>query len=251
MIYIDKSELKSGTKTSKNLPNKYSPLEFESFSGADIIVCRDDSPPPNNPHLLQSNLNNGAVMLQVKWYFDLTASIPDRLNYSLSKMLRYDCATSQRLLLFVGYMHEDKGEFKISGKKDYSQVKYNGALGAIRAWNERGGAYESVYAARHFALYLEQLNKRVNSRTKVKQFSKPIQELFLVNDYRVALATCEGLGKKRIDNLHNFLLTRGKGQKPSLAMVIDYIDNKEKELIKGVPLMGEHTVQKIKRWYYG
>jgi len=105
-LYIDESELRKNSLTKNALSDSdYVAVgELESLSGGDALVSIASLPPPSSEALLKLHLQSGAVLVQIKHGHDLSSSMGERLNTSLSRMHKAGAKPWQSILLFVGYL---------------------------------------------------------------------------------------------------------------------------------------------------
>ena len=138
MIVVDSSEVRKGTKMPSIEGAVESPI-LEELTGADFMISTLNAPPVTET-LIQKHVDNGALLVQRKSGLDLSSSIGERLNKSLSKMIKMDTMQAQCILLFIGFMTEVDGKCHIN--KQDTRLDFFTVQGAISKWHDRGGVVE-------------------------------------------------------------------------------------------------------------
>lgn len=263
MIFADPDEMGIAEKLGVEI---VSSPQLEALTGADFVVSPLDI--PFVPALLQRHIDAGCYLVQRKSGLDLSSSVVERLSTSLARMQALGAKQSQCVLVFVGVMVCDvNGE----GKIDYKPIHgFNGSSfwivqSAIEKWMERGGVYTNlsrigllgewmVMKERHARIIMENPTCTVyETPDPLHEIipSDPLQELVLVKDWRVTLASIKGIGKGKVESLITYINTQYEEaqmeRQATLTDCILWMTNWE--LIKVVPGYGKGIYKSIRRWF--
>lgn len=198
---------------------------LEEITGADAIVTT--SKMPLNEGTLLVHLSEGACLLQIKHECDLSASVGNRLNSSIARMLPLTRFSWQRQLVPVGMYHGADNETRTvevasdSGRKPYWRgcnpaVPYEALQTAAWHWILRGGCYipfvqnksqlkDYCYRLDHDLRELGKKRKKVYPDlpaiyTDPRQ-DDPLQEVEIIIDGRRVLTAFPGIGQQRAQDL--------------------------------------------------
>jgi hypothetical protein len=149
VIFIDPSELRETSNLKKYLADlPHLPLpDLEARTGADVMVSPSGLPRPVNDKLLAINIQQGAILIQVKFGQDIASSIVDgRLVEALSRMLKSRAQTWQAVLLYIGQLGYDstQGMATIDGQLSLAEppLTWNAVQAALMIWVKRGGSLD-------------------------------------------------------------------------------------------------------------
>jgi hypothetical protein len=224
---------------------------LEALTGADILISPLNSPYPMNEHLLKIHLDTGALLVQLKFGFDLIASIIDsRFKTSQVKMLATGANQNQIILLFIGFVFEpyrEDGELMINGTYVHNIVpaaknfKYRHYLEQRLKWSLRGGIFEQVTLDSSLIIWIksaaEMFDKPVNRRVW-----EPQQKLFLTDDWRNVLVNLPGIGERKAQDIYDWLVDKS---------FFEFLAALEDESLLAVPGIGLPTINKIKQYLEG
>jgi hypothetical protein len=149
MIFIDPSELRETSNLKKYLADlPHLPLpDLEARTGADVMVSPSGLPRPVNDKLLAINIQQGAVLIQIKFGQDIASSIVDgRLVEALSRMLKSKAQTWQAVLCFIGQLGYDNTQemATIDGQLSLTNppLTWKAVQSALMFWVKRGGSID-------------------------------------------------------------------------------------------------------------
>lgn len=254
MIAVDSSE------PERVLPGHLVSSALEELTGADILISPLDI--PFAPGLLQEHIKAGAILVQRKQGMDLVASIGERLASSQARMLSLGVRPFQCCLLFVGSLgfKQDGWTASMNGLDvPLKGESYTILLGVFSKWILRGGVVETI--ARPAALdkwvsmkEAQLKDLRANPVHEVYKSPPPLlevspdpfQELRLVKDWRVTLASLPSLGQKRIDAL----LATMKEAEAEISLISALLWLLDPEKVARVPGLPHNTSSKV-RAYFG
>jgi hypothetical protein len=206
--------------TEINLPNAKRVEGLEALTGADMMISRLTLPATTRALILK-HLYESALLIQCKFGEDLAASVGDRLNDSLARMISMTRRTALHWLLFVGTLACDfDGIAFIDGHKTHVGMKFDTIDGAIVGWLARGGVYYSLSRKGLLAPWCEDMERRLgqyNAEQYKYILSKPefpddlpsvhddaLQIPIRVKDARRALIGFNGLGVELVNRLWEF-----------------------------------------------
>jgi len=221
MIYLDSSEKRSG-KTPKM--GAYLPW-LEEITGADAIVT--PSKLPLNEGTLMFHTGEGACLLQIKHEGDLAASVGNRLNSAIARMIPLTRYAWQRQLVPVGMYHGADNQARSvevavdTGRKPYWRsvnpaVPFDALQTAAWHWTLRGGCFIPFvqhpmqlqsYCMRldHDLIELSKKKKKVYPELPAiysdPRQDDPLQKVELIKDGRRILTAFPGIGQQRADDL--------------------------------------------------
>jgi ERCC4-type nuclease len=255
-LFVDPGELKSSSKFKrcKGIRNfKPIPLPgLEEITGADIIISPANLPKPINRHLLKIHLNEGALLVQLKFGFDLIASIVDnRLKSSQAKMLATGASQSQIILLFIGLVFEpekESSELMINSKyvrnivPAAKNLRYKHYLEQRLKWSLRGGIFEQITLNDSLATWIESAAKVAFNEPVSKQVWEPQQKLYLVDDWRNVMVNLPGIGEQKAQDIYDWLVDKS---------FYEFLDALEDETLTNVPGIGPGIIRKIKSYLKG
>ena len=199
-----------------------------------------------------------AILVQVKHGLDLSSSLGTRLKEELYRMQSAGAKTYQSILLFVGsFVSDDNGLAKINNQLTHNHHKKTTWIqvqAAIDMWCIRGGSYRPIHSGKRLSEWLELQEKHIkkinDNPCEVFYPERPEyhgQYLEKIKDFRIALVTVPGLGKKRLDNLYDYMLTNNINLCLSDAMKL--ITECPKKVEK-IPLWGKKSIESVRRWLY-
>jgi len=258
-LFVDPGELKSDSKFIKCEGMKELAIALpglEEQTGADIMIGKYGLPKPANTMLLKMHLDQGALLVQLKFNVDLAASIIDgRLKHSQAKMLDTGAHFSQIVLLFVGWIHEEvdrdmlKPVLMIDNKmqvRDIVSPAKNLTLKSIMKqrllWAKRGGVFEQIETGKDLSQWIESAAEVTFNEPASKQVWKPKQELFLIDGWRNLLVNLPGLGEKKAQDIYDWLDDKS---------FYGFMAALEDGSLTDVPGIGSGTIEKIKRYLRG
>ncbi len=262
MIALDKSEARSNSKTI--LPEGAILLDWlEEMTGADAIISPLEGMPIAQATFFH-HIAAGAVLVQIKHGNDLVSSIGNRLNESLSKMVKMTRAQWQRVLVPVGFYRKDPRTGMVAaatpkeGEKPYYIIisgapkKWEALQSALWRWRKRGGCIEPMIStAVQLAKWMQQeerdLKSMIGAPTKevwhnpprlegAPDPDDPLQEVKIIKDGRIILAAFPSVGKGRAQDIWDF--NNGR-----LYEALIRLSDEDMEQPKGV---GKKTVEKVR-----
>ncbi len=252
IVYVDPSELKSSSKFAKCIGDfPIQPLPgLEERTGADSMIGFAGMPAPTNDALLGLHIKAGALLVQVKFDFDLIASIIDgRYKASQEKMHSIGAQWDQCILLFIAQVFEarDHNEFMINGQyaSDIVPAAKNFTFGHYveqrMMWAKRGGIFENIVMEHKVNDWLIAAGNTIKKcrNEPVKEVWEPRQKLALVSDWRNLLVNLPGISQKRAMLLYNALEV--KSWYGFVAALMD-------DSLLDVSGIGLGTIEKIKRY---
>jgi len=218
---------------------------MEELTGADIMVSALKLP-PSNEVLVKKQIESGAVLIQRKSGTDLTSSFGYRLDSAIARMTSIPgVAPYQCLLLFSGVIGvSSTGNAIINGR--HTETLYSSILGALDAWIMRGGTVITVNGDEFIPDYLTLKEKKVREMfgQPVKEFyPPPLQELRLVSDWRVSMATFPLIGAVRANKIRDFLIENRLGDSLIQALVVT-----TNPIYAGKDSMGQAVVSACRSW---
>ena len=257
-LYVDPSEMKNDSqfKKCKGI-GELKPISLpglEEMTGADIIISPPNLPKPSNKFLLKMHLEKGALLVQLKFGFDLIASVVDgRLPHSQAKMLATGASSNQIILLFIGLLFEPtvseadlmlilNGQIVSKVISQAKNLKFPHYIKQRLLWEQRGGLFENIIFLENVKMWIENAASVAFESKSVKQVWHPKQELLLIDDWRNLLANLPGLGEKKANDIYNWL--EDKSFYGFMAALKD-------ESIKDVPGIGAGIISKIKEYLKG
>lgn len=211
MIIIDSSELRKDS-TMPHLEGVTESKDLEARTGADFMVSPMDMPISTDT-LLQMHIKNGAILVQRKHGRDLSSSVGERMNSSLSRMLKWGAIRPQCVLMFVGVMTCNRNNNAVINKQQTGRSFWS-VLGATQKWVDRGGSFVSLSRASLIEpwcrMRMRQIGEYRKKHTKEIWPAPPevlahdafLQTLQPVYDGRVLLASIPGIGPKAANLLH-------------------------------------------------
>ena len=259
MIIFDSSE-KSG-KSDKVIKNMKYQSWIEAETGADVIVSPLDDIPLNRGTLLQ-HMASGAVLIQIKHESDLVASIGERMNECIARMIPITRFAWQRQLVPVGlYHHGESDHVQYSAPTNRAAKPYwikaqppksfQALQSAIWRWIKRGGVFVPfIHNRKELGHYLEreQIDLIEMSQSDKIVFPSlpaiyddpreddPLQQVQIIDDGRTILAAFPGIGQQRAQDLWDY--DGGK-----LFMSIMRLTSPGVNLPKGI---GKKTVENVR-----
>ncbi len=252
MIYPDPSELRSSSKFGKCMKgvNRHSSPGLEEATGADVLIGVPGLPHPTTPILLKRHISAGALLVQIKFGFDLFASIFDgRYKASQAKMLATGASPDQVILLFVGIvLHSKKDKLIVMNGQWMRDMlpmaknfTYDHYLEQRLMWGERGGIFEVIEMesrVKDWFVAAENVMEKCRNEP-VKTFWKPQQKLALIDDWRNILINIPGIGEKHATAIYNKLETKSwRGFMSAL----------ESGRLLEIPGIGSGIIEKIKEY---
>jgi hypothetical protein len=234
-------------------------FSFEGFTGADIVLTPLKT--IISQDTIQSHLDAGAALIQVKNSRDFDASVIDqRLFEAILRMNTWDSYQHQNGLLITGDFQIIKNHLYIDGHR--SRITASSYLGALNSWVVRGGVVYPTINVHDIQLFIDLLGQKLfikdpfiqaptpRPRKKFKpqkKFSKGMtlrQKARLVGqgideyDLRHILINFDGLTTKHVDKIWTMLTEKTMSGFIALVLSEDFIK------IKGI---GPKTVKKIRR----
>jgi ERCC4-type nuclease len=258
-LFVDPSELKSDSKFARCKGIKeIEPVllpGLEERTGADILISPVGLPDPANEFLLKMHLDQGALLVQLKFSFDLIASIIDgRCKASQAKMLATGANPSQVVLLFIGMAHREKPnkvliepalmingqqpKYIIPAAKNFTFEAY---LKQRLLWAKRGGVFETSLE-KELAVWIESAAEAAFNEPASKQVWKPKQKLFMINDWRNILINLPDLGEKKAQDIYDYLTDKS---------FYGFMDALKDKSLTNVPGIGLGTIKKIQEYLKG
>lgn len=250
-IFFDASELRHPDMSRLLLANitvadsRYRPLpNLELFTNADYLLVLDETPvldwwtaeaaDENVRTQLSILLNTGAALLvQRKSGSDMLDSIPKLSDVQLRMQLSSSAAP---VLVAVGDYRPDP-QYKVIVNDKGTGYAWNAFIGALTAWQFRGGFIQLVPDHLSFTKYLELLQQRLQkSAAEPVQQARRYQELTAENAIRM-LETLPGIGPMKAQTLYQ---TYGSAQL-ALHWLTDPIDF-PRDIVNGA------QVQRIREW---
>jgi ERCC4-type nuclease len=255
-LYIDPSELKSSSKFKRHTRGlKYVSLPgLEEMTGADIMISPVGLPKPITKPLMKLHLDNGALLVQLKFGHDLVASIIDnRLKESLAKMLAAGAAHNQAILFFIGLVFEpekEASELMINGSYVSNVVpgsknfKFKHYLEHRQKWALRGGIFEQITLETSLKQWIESAAKTMNEAKEkpVKRAFEISQSITLVKDWRNLLVNLPDIGEIKAIEIYNWLEDKS---------FYGFLAALEDGSLANVPGIGAGTIKKIKDYFKG
>lgn len=239
MIFVDASEIRKDS-TMPTLDGAIVSDDLEARTGADFLVSPMEMPISTDT-LLREHLKNGAILIQRKHGRDLVSSIGERMNSSLSRMLKWGAIRPQCVLMFVGVMTCNRNNNAIINTQQTGK-SYWSILGATQKWVDRGGSFVSLPRAtlieswcamriRHMKEYKKKGKKEIWPHPpEVQAHDSFLQTLQPVFDGRVLLASIPGIGSKAA----NLLFEEFRGDIASALCWLTQPYTKQKTKIKGI-----------------
>lgn len=235
---------------------------LEALTGADLMISPLNI--PLAPVLLPQHMDAGAVLVQIKRGADFTSSIGERMNTSIARMRSVCWRSSQCVLLFVGTISRTADGETLMNDKPMRVIgnnvdPYRIVMGAISAWNMRGGTFEQVRDLDWFKVWVEMKHKQVKQiaggelvkmvyeeppQMTLPKPDDPLQIPLVVDDWRNTLATFPGIGEKKVEALQTRMVEHDIV--PSLIGVLQLLTDRER--ICSVPGFGEGLHQKALDW---
>jgi hypothetical protein len=209
LIFLDSSETRS-TSTMPDIPSSQAVNGLEEMTGADMMISPLEAPVASEA-LIKVHLSKGAQLVQVKRGLDLTSSLGERMNFSLSKMRSIGARQSQCVLLFVGVLTCDaQGNALVNGRDTGRQFMH--VQSAIEGWSDRGGVVTFLPRASLISEWCRMRSRRLKKyqgapeRTSypdsiVLYEDAPLQLVQPVRDARKTLVTLPGIGEERANML--------------------------------------------------
>jgi len=211
MIVADNHELSDKSLLPKFKEIKSSPI-LEKITGADIMVS-PLSAPATTDKLIFKHISSGAVLVQRKSGMDLVKSIGKRMNSSISKMHEVGATQSQCLLLYTGQFDcSATGVLTLNGKM--TEVSYMSIVMAVAQWCDRGGVAMQLISDILIPDFLKNKEKKLAEYKKAGTkfvFSKPLQNVERVGDWRNTILTFPGMGEKRTNQLRDMMIKNNLG----------------------------------------
>jgi hypothetical protein len=252
MLFLDPSEVRDDTKLDLGSLEYQTVTGLEEMTGADCMISVFDAL-ATSKNLIMVHLQHKALLVQRKHGMDLVHSLDFRLKQSISKMRSTGARQSQCVLLFIGTLSNVrtvKGENAFINGHD-THYPFWSVHEGMSTWNKYGGVIEPpIPRASMFAdWYKHKLNHIQDTiDNPVKEFilppesfymvepGDPVQELFVVKDWRRTVLTCPGWGVKRINMLRDQMLADKAAD--SLVSAIGYMtdDTKVSKLFGGTSL---------------
>jgi hypothetical protein len=195
---------------------------LEGLTGADFMVSPAKMP-PTSAKLVERHIEMGAVLIQRKSGMDLISSLGPRLDDSLATMRTIPgIAPFQCVLMFCGAITvAPSGMAVIDGR--FTETPYINVISAIDAWNMRGGTFIWLKDNSFVPEFLLGKEKRIiqylDKQTK-QVYPPPLQNLELVNDYRVTLATFPLIGEGRANRIRDHLVKNKMGDSLLQALIM-------------------------------
>lgn len=245
-VYVDASEVRSNS-TMPDIPDAIIVNGLEEITGADLMISTMQVP-PNNEALINIHIQNNAILVQRKHGHDLSSSVGERLNTSLSKMKALNAKYPQCVLLFIGFLTaDDQGIATIN--KQTTGMPFFSVQSAISKWHDRGGVYENLPKASLLAewcrMKLRNLDEYAAHPEKQQLASAPrveiedeLQVVYTINDARVMLSCIPGIGQKMVNTLWNEF-----GNASEILCYLTMLDKDKK--IKG---LGPKTIEKAREY---
>lgn len=245
---------------------------LEKLTGADAMIS-----PANDiaavEGMLDVHICRGALLIQIKRSQDLISSFGDRLNSSIAKMVTIAPKQWQRILLPVGRYACDKNELLMIGKeierdddqreypfirwyKPHPSVHWKSYQTAIVEWIWRGGVVvETCKNQRDFWLWIKNTEQKMMQAMKEEKLSwpgnpqmydppdkdDPLQDVKLVRDFRVTLATIPGIGISRANDIWEFY------EHDPMACLVGLTDV-NKPNATNISGIGISTIQRVREW---
>lgn len=238
MIAIDNSEL-GGASRLPDIPGARSSDVLEKLTGADILIS-SLSMPASTETLIKHHINNGAVLINRKSFFDMLSSIASgSINMILARMLAAGARhTWQRVIMSTGMFAPDLdtgktlvGEPKKSKSGD-TYVHFHRAPTGLPEYKSfatirrrialRGGYYLPLTCDEEIPGEIVAWEKDLKELSKVKEVwphvakmydppdaDDPLQEPIEVRDWRRILARFDNIGPVRATALRDALLEFG------------------------------------------
>jgi ERCC4-type nuclease len=253
-LFADPGELKRDSKFIKCEGIKeLKPISLpglEERTGADIMVSPFNLPNPINDFLLKMHLDEGALLVQLKFSFDLIASIIDgRYKASQAKMLATGANPNQIILCYIGLATlRPPDQLIINGQYPRNvvpaakNIKFETFYKQRLLWAKRGGVFEQISLLEELATWIKSAAKVAFNEPANKQVWKPKQELFLVDDWRNILVNLPGLGEKKTQDVYDWLSDKS---------FYGFMAALEDESLVNVPGIGSGTIEKIQKYLKG
>lgn len=209
MIYIDPTEARAGTRL-PHLPGAMLAENLEAVTGADMLISAWPAPAVSET-LIREHVRRGALLVQRKSGLDLVHSLPN-LGAILGRMWALGGRMGQMVLLTTGTLTcADDGTATIGGQP--TSASYWSVVGALAAWNDRGGSHENLESdgliARWVVLRERRLAEYAAPGGVVAECyplmtyppdeparNDPLQLPIPVRDGRLVLAQLSGIGPK-------------------------------------------------------
>ena len=274
MIYIDASELKTSSRLRRHLPTLLNLFcvdeeavtvpDLESRTGADLMLTQRRMPLTDT--LLKRHLDDGALLVQLKFGNDFSSSFGARLHEAMWRMHGLGTRPHQRILMFVGDIGCDKqGTLYINGRMAVPKKTYSAYHTAVRHWN-RWGVYhpESRRGEPHLPATLKAMETGISEPPREEFWPTPpraedfdyddIGPPAPVKDWRLTIATFPGVGPKRATALKR-VMEAHPGAVPELPSALSWITapKEEREFmnIPKIPLWGDVTFDNCRTWMFG
>ena len=250
MIIVDSSELRKDS-TMPDLDGITISDDLESRTGADFMVSPMEMPITTDT-LLQMHIKGGAIFVQRKHGRDLASSIGERMNSSLSRMLKWGAIRPQCVLMFIGILNCNRNNNAVINKQQTGK-SYWSILGATQKWVDRGGSFVTLHRAsliepwckmriRQMQEYRKKHTKEIwPASPEVMANDKFLQTLQPVYDGRVLLASIPGIGAKAANLLHEEF----RGDIAAALCWLSQPYSKEKSKVKGI---GPKTFESARRY---
>jgi hypothetical protein len=259
-LYVDPSELKSDSKFIKCRGIKdldFVPLPgLEERTGADILISPSNLPNPINEFLLKMHLDQGALLVQLKFGFDLVASIIDgRYKSSQAKMLATGAPCNQIVLLFIGLLFEPRVEksdliLVLNGQAvtnilpQAKNFRFEHYIKHRMKWTQRGGIFENIIYPENVAGWIKSAAEVAFDEPASKQVWKPRQELFFVDGWINLIVNMRGcnIGEKKAQAIYDWIEDKS---------FYGFLAALEDGSLTNVPGIGPGTIEKIQKYLKG
>ena len=283
MIYIDASELKStsrlrqhvtklrslfGFDTEDEFISSVSVSDLESRTGADVMLTQRAMPVTDA--FLARHLDEGAVLVQLKFGNDFPGSFGARLHESIHRMCSYPAGHHQRVLVSIGSLGCSRtGHLTVNGKSARPKKHYAAYHTAVRHWN-RFGVYHPEPRESHVAEMLKALEVGIAEPARREFWPVPpkpgdfmeqegFDELDVVppepvKDWRLTVATFPGVGPKRATALKT-AMENAPGAVPELMSALQWMTatKHQRKLMDmpRIPMWGDKTFENCRAWMFG
>jgi hypothetical protein len=256
-ICIDLSELRENSKFSlcsaAKMPNLHPLPNLEGRTGADLMICPLGLPYPANDFLLQRNIDEGALLVQMKFGLDLMVSIIDgRYKAGQERMITTKAKPDQIILLFIGSVFEAKtdNELMINGQRVSDIIPAAKSFTYSHYWTQRllwamrGGIFEQVVMDYKIIEWIKSAAKAIQEcqDRPIRKVWQPRQSLFLVDDWRNMMINLPDIGEKKAQDIYEWL------EDKSFYGFMDALQNDSLQKVDGI---GKKTVEKIKHYLEG
>ena len=244
---------------------------LEEMAGADMVISPADDVPCAEG-MMPVHVHRGALLIQIKRAQDLVSSFGSRMNNAIAKMVQRAPKQWQRVLLPVGRYARGSDGLLLVGKdiprdgdvpfvkwyKPRPSVQWTSYQTAIAEWIWRGGVViETCKNQDDFWIWVANTEKKMKEAMQNPEklswpgnpqmydppdADDPLQEVKIIRDFRVTLATFPGIGEGRATDIWNYYK-----QNPLACLVgLTDLDNPNATQISGI---GPSTIERTRKWF--